>query len=153
MSHSITLKIPQKSPSKSSISQTPICSSCWGIEPQLRKQNDLNLGRQLGVRSFPTLFFMDTVGNKITLSGTKPYAQFEQIMATLNPNALKATYEKTTKSIFNHYATLTTREYATLADITTAEADKILRGLFEQKLLKQYASKNGVLWIGRSFRF
>ncbi len=116
-------------------------------------QNDLNLARQLGVRGFPTLIFTDSTSNKLTLYGVKPYEQFERNMAALSSETLKKAYEKTPKALFNHYTTLTTKEFAILSDMTTPEADKILKELFEQNLLKQYSTKNGVIWIGKTSRY
>lgn len=116
-------------------------------------QEDLNLAQKLGIRGFPTLLFADTTGNKLTLYGVKPYGQFDRNIAALSAETLKKPYKKTPKALFNHYPTLTTKEFATLADMTTAEAEKILRGLIEQKLLNQYTSKNGIMWIGKTLRY
>jgi putative protein-disulfide isomerase len=115
-------------------------------------QNDLDLARQLGVRGFPTLFFADSMGNKLTLYGV-PYEHFERNIAALASETSKKPFEKTPKALFNHYPTLTTKEFAVLSDITTAQAAQLLKGLLAQNLLKQYSTKNGVLWVGKTSRY
>lgn len=116
-------------------------------------QNDLDLARQLGVRGFPTLIFADSIGNKLTLYGVKPYEHFERNIAALSSEMPKKTYEKTPKALFNFYSTLTTKEFAVLSDITTAQASQLLNELLAQNLLKQFSTKNGVLWIGKTSRY
>ena len=116
-------------------------------------QNDLDLARQSGVRGFPTLFFTDDQGNKLTLYGVKPYEQFERNVMALAADAPKKTYEKTPKALFNQYPTLTTKEFAVLSDISTEQAKQVLTGLFEQQLLQKLDTKNGPLWIGKTARY
>jgi putative protein-disulfide isomerase len=116
-------------------------------------QDDLSLGRQLGVRGFPTLFFMDSTGNKLMLYGVRPYEQFERNIAALSMNNHKKVYDKSPKALFNHYATLTKKEFAVLSEKTTAQATQILNELQEQNLLKKVDTKNGALWIGKTSRY
>ena len=116
-------------------------------------QNDLGLAQQLGIRGFPTLIFADSIGNKLTLYGVKPYEQFERNIVTLSSEMPKKTYEKTPKSLFNHYPTLTTKEFVVLSDITTTQATQVLNGLLEQKLLRRFDTKNGALWLGKTSRY
>jgi putative protein-disulfide isomerase len=116
-------------------------------------QDDLNLARQLGVRGFPTLLFTDSIGNKLTLYGVKPYEQFERNIEELASETLKKTYEKTPKALFNQYPTLTTKEFAVLSEITTTQAAQVLNEILEQKLLRKFNTKNGVLWIGKTSRY
>jgi predicted DsbA family dithiol-disulfide isomerase len=40
-------------------------------------QDDLKLGKELGVRGFPTMFFVDEIGNKKFVCGSKPYSFFD----------------------------------------------------------------------------
>lgn len=113
-------------------------------------QDDLNLSRQIGVRGFPTLFFTNKEGSQIILNGAKPYEQFERNITTLHAAAAKKTYQKTPKELFNHYPTLTAKEYAILADVSVAEAKQILQQLADNQKLKKTNTKNGALWIGRT---
>ncbi len=109
-------------------------------------QEDLDMARSLGVRSFPTLIFSDADQQRLVLKGVRPYEQFEQTLLALFPKALKTSYDATPKALFAQYPTLTTREFAELSGTSKAEAEKTLEGLMSQKKLQQYNTKNGVLW-------
>lgn len=77
---------------------------------------DLQLGRELGVRGFPTMFFIDPTGKKEMVYGAKPYSTFENALLKLYPTASKINYNKTWISVFSKYNTLTAKEYADLTD-------------------------------------
>lgn len=109
-------------------------------------QQDLDLARSLGVRSFPTLIFSDAGQQRLVLKGARPYEQFEQTLLALFPEALKKAFDTSPNALFAHYPTLTTKEFAVLAGLSRAQAESDLRGLFEQKKLKQFSTKNGVIW-------
>lgn len=115
-------------------------------------QEDLALAQQLGVRGFPTLFFSDNLNNQSKVYGAKPYSVFENSILTLAPKILKNNYETTPKALFEHYSTLTNKEFSILSDNTMAASEQILNTLFEQKLLQKIATKNGILWIGKTTR-
>ena len=104
------------------------------------------MGRQLGVRGFPTLFFTDTINNRLTVYGFKPYEIFERTLQTLLPEAQKTPIKTDWASLFSHYPTLTTKEFFVLSGISKQETERLLEGLFSGRLLKKTVSKNGVLW-------
>jgi len=110
-------------------------------------QDDLTLARSLGVRGFPTLFFSDTLGNRLTLYGARPYAQFEQNLLTLAPETPKNAFSVAPESLFAYYPTLTAKEFSVLSGKPRAEAEKVLDALFEQKKLRKVTTKNGSLWV------
>ncbi len=110
-------------------------------------QDDLTLSRSLGVRGFPTLFFSDTSGNRLTLYGARPYAQFEQNLLTLAPETAKNAFGTTPDALFAYYPTLTAKEFSVLSGKPRAEAEKVLNALFEQKKLKKVVTKNGAMWV------
>jgi predicted DsbA family dithiol-disulfide isomerase len=110
-------------------------------------QDDLTLARSLGVRGFPTLFFSDTSGNRLTLYGVRPYAQFEQNLLTLVPEITKTAFEMTPEALFAHYPTLTAKEFSVLSGKPRAEAEKVLDVLWEQKKLRKVVTKNGAMWV------
>lgn len=65
-------------------------------------EEDLKLGRELGVRGFPTIFFIDDAGNQETVYGTRPYAFYEMAILKLNPNASKRNTAKIGKRSFQN---------------------------------------------------
>jgi putative protein-disulfide isomerase len=109
-------------------------------------QEDLALGRSLNVRSFPTLIYTDADDQKLVMKGVRPYEHFEQTLLALHPQALKKVYDTRPEALFQHYPTLTTKEYSVLAGVSREEAEKTLQALQSKGALKVYKTKNGVLW-------
>lgn len=108
-------------------------------------QDDLDLGRKLGVRGFPTLFFTD-MQQQITVYGFRPYEQFEQAILKLYPQAVPKSFSTALEALFGHYPTLTTKEFAVLSNKTVAEANTLLEEALQKGILSNYLSKNGPLW-------
>ncbi|MCM4172375.1 DsbA family protein [Arenibacter sp. TNZ] len=107
---------------------------------------DLKLGSELGVRGFPTMFFLDDSGNKEIVYGTKPYAFYEMAILKLNPNATKSEYSKKWETLFSMYHSLTAKEYAELSGTPRNESEKILNGLSNSGKLQKLTTKNGSIW-------
>ncbi|WP_027126523.1 DsbA family protein [Gelidibacter mesophilus] len=109
-------------------------------------EEDLKLGRKLGVRGFPTIFFVDEAGNSETVYGTRPYAFYEMAILKLNPNARKSEYSKNWETLFKTYPTLTAKEFSELSGTPRVESEKQLNELVEKGNLKKHPTKNGSIW-------
>ncbi|MCE7039017.1 ClpXP adapter SpxH family protein [Dyadobacter sp. CY312] len=110
-------------------------------------QDDLAYARKLGVRGFPTLFFTDQEDNQITLYGFKPYQVFESSLLRVFPEAEKKQVQLSTElSIFDYYPTLTVKEYAVIADISSEDAAQTLEALVSEEKLDKIIIKNGVMY-------
>lgn len=109
-------------------------------------QADLKLGQELGVRGFPTMFFVDDAGNQETVYGTRPYAFYEMAILKLNPNATKSEYSKNWETLFSIYPTLTAKEFSELSGTPRSESENQLNELVEKGKLKKYTTKNGSIW-------
>jgi hypothetical protein len=109
-------------------------------------EEDLKLGRELGVRGFPTIFFTDTAGNKEMVYGSKPYNTFENALVRLYPTASKTTYDKTWSSIFSKYHSLTAKEFSELTGTPRNESEKYLDNLKAKGHLEKLTTKNGAIW-------
>ena len=109
-------------------------------------EDDLKLGRELGVRGFPTIFFIDEAGNKETVYGTRPYAFYEMAILNLNPNAIKSEYSKNWESLFAIYPSLTAKEYAELSGTPRIDSEKLLNELSNKGALDKLTTKNGSMW-------
>lgn len=107
---------------------------------------DLQKGRELGVRGFPTLFFTDTTGRTETVYGSKPYASFESALRKLIPTATSAQYDNSWPFLFQTYHSLTVREFSELTGKSRDESELILNALTEAGNLKKYNTKNGSIW-------
>ena len=110
-------------------------------------QEDLDLARQLGVRGFPTLFFVDSTGRQEKVYGVKPYESFEQAVLKLHEGAEKKMYDRSWEGLFAHYPTLTAKEFSVLSGIPRQEAEVYLQELAEAKKLDVINTKNGRLWL------
>ncbi len=112
-------------------------------------EDDLKLGKQLGVRGFPTLFFTDTMGNTQMVYGSKPYSVFEGALLKLHPDASKISYDKAWKALFQQYNSLTAKEFSELSGIARLEAEKRLNELTTNGEVDKYTTKNGSIWTLR----
>jgi thioredoxin-related protein len=110
-------------------------------------QEDLNLGRQLGVRGFPTLFFTDSDNNQALVYGFRPYENYEEAIKKFVPDAQKKAYDHSPLDVFSYFDTLMTKEFAVLTGTDLESAEKMLKGLLDEGKVGNFKSKNGVLWI------
>lgn len=109
-------------------------------------QEDLRLGKELGVRGFPSLFFVNDNGQSAFIYGSKPYPFYEVAVLKLAPNAPKAEYKRNWEALFAKYPTLTAREFAELSGTPRSESEKVLDDLVAIGKLGKVTTKNGALW-------
>tara|TARA_R110002072_G_scaffold302858_1_gene489198 strand:+ start:186 stop:1181 length:996 start_codon:yes stop_codon:yes gene_type:complete len=109
-------------------------------------QEDLKLGKELGVRGFPTMFFVDDKGNKEFVYGSKPYSFYEVAVLKLAPTATKIEYKKSWEELFAKYSTLTAKEFAELSGTPRKESEQFLDELDAKGKLKKLTTKNGSIW-------
>lgn len=107
---------------------------------------DLKLGRDLGVRGFPTMFFTDTAGKTETVYGSKPYSDFENAILKLYPTISKNSYDRSPDYIFSKYHTLAVKEFSELTGMPRNESEKFLNDLTAKGTLEKLATKNGSIW-------
>jgi predicted DsbA family dithiol-disulfide isomerase len=109
-------------------------------------EEDLKLGRELGVRGFPTVFFLDNAGNQEIVYGSRPYAFYEMAILKLDPTITKSEYSKNWETLFSTYPSLTAREFSELSGTPRKESENILNGLADNGTLEKLATKNGAIW-------
>ena len=109
-------------------------------------EEDLKLGRELGVRGFPTIFFTDTTGQKEMVYGSKPYNTFESALLKLFPTAIKTNYDRTWNAVFSKYHSLTAKEFSELTETPRNEIEKYLDDLTAKGHLEKLTTKNGAIW-------
>ena len=107
---------------------------------------DLKLGKELGVRGFPTMFFVDEKGNKELVYGSKPYSFYEVAVLKLAPTASKSEYKKNWEAMFAKYQTLTAREFSELSGTGRKESEQLLNELTTKGSLEKLTTKNGAIW-------
>ena len=106
---------------------------------------DLALGKQLGVRGFPSIFFIDNSGRSELVYGAKPYTVFTTALHKLLPDAVARTYA-TGFELFSYFPTLTTKEFAVLNDIPFEAAHAMLHGYLEENKVMVNSIASGKLW-------
>ena len=109
-------------------------------------EEDLKLAKELGVRGFPTMFFLDNSGNKEIVYGSKAYAFYETAILKLNAKITKSEYSKNWQTLFTKYHSLTAKEFSELSGTPRNECEKILDELTEKGKLIKVATKNGSIW-------
>jgi predicted DsbA family dithiol-disulfide isomerase len=109
-------------------------------------EEDLKLGKELGVRGFPTMFFVDDSGNKEIVYGSRPYALYEAAILKLNDSIKKSEYSKNWETLFSKYNSLTAKEFSELSGTPRIESEKVLNELSENGKLEKLTTKNGSIW-------
>lgn len=109
-------------------------------------EEDLKLGKELGVRGFPTVFFLDEAGNKEIVYGSKPYPFYEMAILKLNPNVIKSEYSKNWEALFSIYNTLTAKEFSELSGTPRNDSENLLNELSNNGKLDKLTTKNGSIW-------
>jgi len=107
---------------------------------------DLNLAKELGVRGFPTMFFVDKNGKREIVYGSKPYSAYENAIKKLDDSSIKADYDKSWKTIFSIYPSLTAREFSELTGIHRTDAENVLNDLTNKGIVTRKNTKNGAIW-------
>ncbi|MDX1758010.1 MAG: DsbA family protein [Arenibacter algicola] len=107
---------------------------------------DMELGRQLGIRGFPTIIFIDEKGNDQIVYGARLYADYEKAIKKLLPISKKKYYDNSLNNLMSHYPSLTVKEYAELSNINILLAKQSLESLSSSNRLKKTVTKNGNLY-------
>ncbi|MHC0440327.1 DsbA family protein [Flavobacterium sp. 3-210] len=111
-------------------------------------QKDLDYGKKLGVRGFPTFFFADKNDNRFMVYGSKSYDAYENALLAVFPEAKKkAIPNENPLSLFEIYPTLTPKEYAVILNKSYFDARMILGKLYEKGELDKISTKNGSMYI------
>ncbi|WP_043024391.1 ClpXP adapter SpxH family protein [Fluviicola taffensis] len=108
--------------------------------------DDLKFGRELGVRGFPTLFFVDSTGKTEKVYGSKPYASYEDAILKLDAATAKSTYPKSWEFAFSKYPSLTAKEFSELTGTPRSESEQKLNELTSKGILGKLTTKNGSIW-------
>jgi hypothetical protein len=107
---------------------------------------DMALGKELGITSFPTLIFSDNLNNTVRLKGYQTYERYEEIILSLVPSAKKEVIDTDPKNLFKYFPTMADKEFALLSNSTKEETASVLNDLYNKGYLIKLESKNGVLW-------
>lgn len=110
-------------------------------------EEDLAYARTLGVRGFPTLFFSNDQNNQATLYGVRPYADFENAVLKMFPEAKKKEFSNAVPiQLFEKYPTLALKEYTTIMGVSDQIGLQQLEELVSQGKLEKQNVKTGVMY-------
>ena len=108
-------------------------------------EEDLKMAREMGVRGFPTLFFIDQDKQEIVY-GVRPYSGIEAVVKKLIPEAVKSTYDSSPEGVFAKFPTLTAKEFSVLTGTVRSSAEATLDEMVTKGHLKKVTTKNGSIW-------
>ncbi len=108
--------------------------------------DDLSLGKKLGVRGFPSMFFKDATEGMDLVYGSKPYSVYEKALLKIYPEAKRKTYSKNGSDLFLKFHSLTAKEFSELSGIHRSESEAMLDKLVNEGMLQKVNCKNGSLW-------
>lgn len=121
-----------------------------GRAPELFKA-DLSLAEELAISVLPTFIFTDKFNNSSVLKGFQEYETFEKMILDFIPNAKKQIISKDYNGLFELYPTLTTKEFSFLSDLEMANAEKLLKELESNGIIKKSNSHLiGTIWKMKS---
>ncbi|HET6253634.1 MAG TPA: DsbA family protein [Puia sp.] len=109
-------------------------------------QHDLQLARELGVRSFPHLIFSNAAGQTVRLKGHLYYEDLERAILELNPHAKRCLIDTRPVSLFSHFPTMLEEEFVLLSDLITEDARRLLQQLDERGYIQKMPTKKGALY-------
>jgi 2-polyprenyl-6-methoxyphenol hydroxylase-like FAD-dependent oxidoreductase/predicted DsbA family dithiol-disulfide isomerase len=109
-------------------------------------QHDLQLARQLGVRSFPQLIFTNAAGQTVRLKGHLHYEDLERAILELNPYAKRCLIDPRPVNLFRHFPTMLEEEFALLSDLITADARRLLQQLDAGGYIQKMPTQKGSLY-------
>lgn len=110
---------------------------------------DLKLSEELEVKVFPTLFFSNIIGTKLSLKGFHSYEDFEDVINKLMPSIIKNTVNLEPEALFAKFNNLTESEFMFLSNIESEKCKAILQKLFEQGKIEKFENRNGIIWMNK----
>jgi 2-polyprenyl-6-methoxyphenol hydroxylase-like FAD-dependent oxidoreductase/predicted DsbA family dithiol-disulfide isomerase len=109
-------------------------------------QHDLQLAREMGVRSFPHLIFTNAAGQTVRLKGHLYYEDLERAILELNPYAKRCLIDPRPVNLFRHFPTMLEEEFALLSDLITADARRLLQHLDARGYIQKMPTQKGSLY-------
>jgi putative protein-disulfide isomerase len=109
-------------------------------------EQDLLKARQMGVRGFPTILFLDSSGNRLTIYGVRGYEEFEASIKRLAPEAQPNSLHADVLAYFKAFNSLTARELNMFTNQSLEMCIIALNQLEKDGKTHSITTQNGVLW-------
>lgn len=116
-------------------------------EAEAQFKQDLIYAKELGVRGFPSMFFIDAYGNEAFVYGYRPYRFYEEAVQKLLPGSEKQGYSRSPNWLMETFGRLMVKEFSVLSEIELTKAEAILEVMREKGDLKRIKTEKGKLFI------
>jgi predicted DsbA family dithiol-disulfide isomerase len=113
---------------------------------KVKFEEDLALADTLGVSTLPTLIFSNQSNKEFILKGYQEFADLEQVILNLFPEAKADESIKSAIEMFQIYPSMATHEFSYLMGIDKLEAERVLEALKQSGKLQKAVSKSGTFW-------
>jgi len=113
---------------------------------KVKFEEDLALADTLGVSTLPTLIFSNQSNKEFILKGYQEFADLEQVILNLFPEAKADESIKSAIEMFQIYPSMATYEFSYLMGIDKLEAERVLEALKQSGKLQKVVSKSGTFW-------
>jgi 2-polyprenyl-6-methoxyphenol hydroxylase-like FAD-dependent oxidoreductase len=124
----------------------PAFTKAYEGKARIAFQHDLQLARQLSVRSFPHLIFSNADGQTVRLKGHLYYEDLERAILELNPHARRCLIDPRPVNLFRHFPTMLEEEFALLSDLVTEDARRLLQQLDARGYIQKMPTQKGRLY-------
>jgi 2-polyprenyl-6-methoxyphenol hydroxylase-like FAD-dependent oxidoreductase/predicted DsbA family dithiol-disulfide isomerase len=124
----------------------PAFTKAYEGKARIAFQQDLQLARQMGVRSFPHLIFSNGAGQTVRLKGHLYYEDLERAILELNPHARRCLIDPRPVNLFRHFPTMLEEEFALLSDLITEDARRLLQQLDARGYIQKMPTEKGRLY-------
>ena len=109
-------------------------------------ESDLKKAREMGVRGFPTVFFLDATGNRLTVYGARGYDEFSSSIQRLASEAKSKSLTSEVMVYFEPFKSLTSKELSVFTNKPVAECEALLKQLEKDGRISAIETKNGNLY-------
>ncbi|MFZ4797576.1 MAG: DsbA family protein [Bacteroidia bacterium] len=113
---------------------------------KVKFDEDLELAKNLGVTSLPTLIFSNKLNKEIVLKGYQEFDDLERVIKELFPDAVSDISAKSAIELFHIYPSMATHEFSFLMGINKETSEEILENLKLTGKLNNLKSKSGTIW-------
>jgi hypothetical protein len=100
----------------------------------------------MGVRGFPTVFFMDDSGNRLTVYGARGYEEFSGSIQRLAAGASSKALSTEVMVYFEPFKSLTSKELSLFINKPVADCEALLKQLEKDGKVNVITTTNGNLW-------
>lgn len=108
---------------------------------------EVQTGRRLGVRGFPTFIFVNPTGAGFKISGSSGYNNYVLALEqALGQKANAQSIDLSITDLLKKYPYLATKEIAVILDLTMPQANEQLAALAKQGLVEKDKHKYGDFW-------